>query len=128
MRVASEHTQRQVKLAKKDFASSRLDFLIAVKRTLDVTVRLKQENEIHHERLPRMRSLTCSHVVNSSGWEWKCSMRRSNSAMTSGRTGKSEGRASSSFHSSETKASFSDADNCCTSGNFSRIIGYFLVK
>ena len=60
--------------------------------------------------------------VNSSGCARKRSIRRSNSAMISRETGTSEGCASRSFQSSETKMSFSEAESRWTSGNCSIIM------
>src|ERR1041385_307659 len=99
-----------------------LVILVPFVGSLNIAVGLKQKDELGHERPARIRSLTASQVVNSSGCCRKCSIRRSSAAMISRDTGTSEGWASRSFHSSETKRSFSEAESCCTSGNFSRII------
>ena len=87
---------------------------------LNFVDRLKKQNEVGHRSGPRIRSRTASQVVNSPGCSRKCSIRRSNSAIISRETGTSDGWASRSFHSSETKINFSDAVSRRTSGNFSR--------
>ena len=121
-RMLAQQGQSRVQLAQEHLSSSGLIILVSVESGLDVVVGPQKQNELGHFREPRIRSLTASHVVNSLGCSRKCSMRRSNSSMISRDTGTSDGLASSSFHSSVTKVSFSEADNRCTSGNFSRIM------
>src|SRR6266498_3056681 len=120
--MCSQESQSGIQLAHEHFSSSGLNLLKTVIGGLYIEVRLKQKNQVDHDPEPRTRALTSCHVVNSSGCWRKCSMRRSSSAITSLATGTSDGFASRSFQSSETKISFSDGLSFWTSGNFSRIM------
>jgi hypothetical protein len=120
--VLTQERQRRIEMVHEHSTPPFLEILVTIEGGLNVVVGLEEQDEVNHRRELRTRSLTASQEVKFSGCWRKCFIRRSSSARISRETGTSDGLASKSFHSSETKISFSEAVSCRTSGNCSRII------